>query len=133
MEMVVTFPGGKKVDSDYKGFTVKTDQPIDEGGENTAPEPFDLFLASIGTCAGIYVSSFCSERGVDPKDVRLVLRFNRNESTHMVETIDIDIRLPVGFPEKYKAAVVRAAQLCFVKKHLETPPKFRLVASIETA
>lgn len=132
MEMLITFPGGKKVDSHYKGFTVHTDQPIEEGGTHTAPEPFDLFLASIGTCAGIYVASFCSERGIDPKQVRLVLRFDRNETTHMVSTIYIDIRVPRDFPEKYKKALIRSAQLCFVKKHLESPPQFQISCSMES-
>jgi len=131
MDMMITFPGNKKVDSIYKGFTVHTDQPITEGGENTAPEPFDLFLASIGTCAGIYISSFCNERQIDTTDLRLILSFIRNTVTHMVEEIDIQIKLPSGFPEKYKSAVIRTAELCFVKKHLTTPPQFSISASSE--
>ena len=50
MELTVTFPGGKKVNAEFKGFTIKTDQPQTNGGDGTAPSPFDLFLASIGTC-----------------------------------------------------------------------------------
>ena len=131
MDMMITFPGNKKVDSIYKGFTVQTDQPVAEGGENTAPEPFDLFLASIGTCAGIYVSSFCNERQIDTTDLRLILGFIRNTATHMVDKIDIQIKLPSGFPEKYKSAVIRTAEMCFVKKHLVTPPRFRISVSSE--
>ena len=131
MDMMITFPGNKKVDSTYKGFTVHTDQPVSEGGENTAPEPFDLFLASIGTCAGIYVSSFCNERQIDTTDLRLILSFIRNTATHMVEKIDIQIKLPSGFPEKYKSAVIRTAEMCFVKKHLVTPPQFSISAFSE--
>ncbi len=131
MEMMITFPGNKKVDSTYKGFTVHTDQPVSEGGENTAPEPFDLFLASIGTCAGIYVSSFCRERQIDTTDLRLILGFSSNATSGMIEQIDIQIKLPTGFPEKYKAAVIRTAELCFVKKHLSAPPQFHIAASIQ--
>jgi ribosomal protein S12 methylthiotransferase accessory factor len=131
MDMLITFPGNKKVDSTYKGFTVHTDQPVSEGGENTAPEPFDLFLASIGTCAGIYVSSFCRERQVDTTDLRLILSFSHNATTGMVEQIDIQIKLPSDFPEKYKAAVIRTAEMCFVKKHLSAPPRFHIAASIQ--
>ena len=131
MDMMITFPGNKKVDSIYKGFTVHTDQPISEGGENTAPEPFDIFLASIGTCAGIYVSSFCNERQIDSTDLRLVLGFIRNTATHMVEKINIQIKLPSGFPEKYKSAIIRTAEMCFVKKHFITPPQFSISASSE--
>jgi putative redox protein len=130
MEMRITFPGNKKVDSAYKGFTVHTDQPVSEGGENTAPEPFDLFLASIGTCAGIYVSSFCRERGIDTADLRLILGFHPNAVTGMIERIDIQIKLPSGFPEKYKDAVIRTAGMCFVKKQLQAPPQFQIAASI---
>lgn len=131
MDMMISFPGNKKVDSTYKGFTVHTDQPVSEGGENSAPEPFDLFLASIGTCAGIYVSSFCRERGIDTADLRLILSFHTNAATGMVERIDIQIKLPPVFPEKYKAAVIRSAEMCFVKKHLSAPPQFHITASIE--
>jgi ribosomal protein S12 methylthiotransferase accessory factor len=131
MAMMITFPGNKKVDSTYKGFTVHTDQPIAEGGENTAPEPFDLFLASVGTCAGIYVSSFCQERGIDTADLSLVLNFIQNPATSMIEKIDIQINLPAGFPQKYKSAVIRAADLCFVKKHLAAPPQFSISVSSE--
>ncbi|MBW2050564.1 MAG: osmotically inducible protein OsmC, partial [Deltaproteobacteria bacterium] len=49
----VSFPGGKRVDAQIGGFTIKTDQSRDNGGDESAPEPFQLFLASIATCAGI--------------------------------------------------------------------------------
>lgn len=128
--MRITFPGNKKVNSHYKGFTVQTDQPREEGGDNSAPEPFDLFLASIGTCAGIYVSSFCKERNIDFSDLHLTLAFETNEKTWMVEKIKIAIHLPAGFPEKYRQAVIRSAELCFVKKHLTQPPQFEITAAI---
>jgi ribosomal protein S12 methylthiotransferase accessory factor len=132
MEMTVSFPGGKRVYSRYKGFEVKTDQPVEEGGEGTAPEPFDLFLASIGTCAGIYVSSFCTERNIDPSGIQLILHFHRNPASFMVEQIDIDIRVPPDFPSKYRKAVAKAAELCFVKKHLAAPPRFHVFATISS-
>ena len=87
MEMEVFFPGGKKVNSTYNGFTVKTDQPKNEGGDGTAPEPYDLFLASIGTCAGVYVVYFCQERGIDTSQIKMTLQFDRNETKHLVEAV----------------------------------------------
>ena len=59
MEMVIDFPGGKRVDAHYGDFTVKTDQPASGGGDGSAATPFALFLSSMGTCAGIYVLGFC--------------------------------------------------------------------------
>ena len=131
MEMEITFPGGKKVNSTYKGFTVETDQPKDEGGDGSAPEPYDLFLSSIGTCAGVYVVYFCDERGIDMSDLKMTVGFDRNEKKHLVETVRIHIYLPPGFPEKYKTAVIKAAGLCTVKRNIFDPPEFIIKADIQ--
>ena len=48
----VTFPGGRKVIAQAGDQLIATDQPIEDGGQGTAPSPFMLFLASLATCAG---------------------------------------------------------------------------------
>lgn len=128
MEMKIDFAGGKRVNSTYKGFTVETDQPQSEGGEGAAPEPFDLFLASIGTCAGVFVVYFCESRDIPTAGIRMELRFERNEQSHLMEKIDLDIHLPPEFPAKYRKAVVRAAEMCTVKRTLINPPEIRVNA-----
>ena len=62
MDLTVTFPGGKKVDAEIAGKLIRTDQPRDEGGEGTAPSPYDYCLAAMGTCAGFYVLSYLQAR-----------------------------------------------------------------------
>ena len=130
MDMEIYFAGNKKVSADYKGFTVETDQPTAEGGDGTAPAPFDLFLASLGTCAGFYVLRFMQQRALPTEDARLFMSMERNPKTHLVSRISIKIKLPAGFPEKYEAAVIRAAELCAVKRHLDNPPAFEISTSI---
>ncbi len=130
MDMRVTFPGGKKVDAEYNGFTVNTDQSAKNGGDASAPSPFDLFLASIGTCAGIFVLSFLQERKIPFDGTNLELHFERDQSTHIVQNITIDINLPANFPHKYKDAVKSTVQLCSVKKHLAQAPSFDLNVNI---
>lgn len=123
MKMEISFPGGKKVDATYNGQRVQTDQPVVDGGSGSAPAPFDLFLASIGTCTGFYVLSFCQRNSIPTEEVRLIAHVERNPSTHLVELIRIDIQVPKDFPEKYKNAVVKAAGVCSVKRNLEKPPR----------
>ena len=130
MEMQITFPGKKRVYADFDGFTVETDQPVRGGGDASAPAPFDLFIASIGTCAGIYVLGFMQQRDIPTEGAKLTLRTERNEATHLVSKVTIDIQLPAGFPEQYKDAIVRAAELCSVKQHIHTPPEFAVNAQI---
>lgn len=129
MDMEITFPGGKKVEAHYGGFTIKTDQPVTEGGSGTAPSPFDLFLASIGTCTGYYVLSFCQKNNIPTENMRLIASIQRNPGTHLVENIRIDIHVPREFPEKYKNAVVKAADSCAVKRHLDKPPKIHIIVA----
>jgi len=126
MEIEIYFPGGKRVDAKLNNFTIETDQCVEDGGKGSAPEPFDLFLTSIGTCAGIYVLSFCEKRGIPFKDIRLIQKAFWSADDKRIEKITLDIELPDGFPSKYKKAVISAAKLCTVKKHLETPPEFSI-------
>ena len=128
MEMEITFDGGKKVTAHHKGFAHRTDQPTSEGGEGSAPEPFDLFLTSLGTCAGVYVIYFCESRNIPTDGIQMKMRMVQNEKTHLMESIDLDLALPADFPEKYRKAVVRAAQMCTVKRTLLNPPEIRVNA-----
>jgi len=129
MEMEITFPGGARVDASFGGMTVKTDQPAQGGGTGSAPTPFATFLASIGTCAGIYVLGFCQQRGLPTKDIKIIQRMQSNPMTGLVGKISLDIQMPPDFPEKYKAAVIKSAEQCAVKKHLEHPPVFEVTTS----
>jgi putative redox protein len=130
MEIIVDFPGGVKVDAHLDGFIVSSDQPVNNGGENSAPSPFLIFLASIGNCAGFYVLSFCQKHNLSVEGIRVVQRMTSNPVSHMVEAIDLEIQVPPSFPEKYYDALVRAADLCKVKQHLAKPPAFKTYTKV---
>ena len=125
MEMVIDFPGGARVDAHFGPFTVKTDQPP----ASTAPTPFATFLSSIGTCAGIYVLGFCQQRNLPIDGIRIIQRVH-SDMSGMVKSIDLEIQTPPDFPEKYLPSLVRSAELCAVKKHLETPPQFNVYTKV---
>jgi putative redox protein len=126
MEMTVDFPGGDRVDAHFGPYTVMTDQPGPGGEAGSAPTPFSLFLASIATCAGIYVLGFCRQRNLPTEGIRIIQRSHTNKMTGMVENVDLEIQVPAGFPEKYLPSMVRSAELCAVKKHIEKPPEFKV-------
>lgn len=130
MEMVIDFPGGARVDAHFGPFTVHTDQPAQSGADGSAPTPFAIFLASIGTCAGIYVLGFCRQRGISTEGMRLTQRLEVDPFSGLVSKVLLDIHLPPGFPEKFRAAVVRSAEQCAVKKHFEHPPAFEITSRL---
>ncbi len=133
MEMIVTFPGGARVDAEFGPHVIRTDQPPHAGGEGSAPAPFSLVLASIGTCAGIYVLGFCRQRGLSTDGIQIVQRMEPDARTGMIGRVGLEIQVPPTFPEKYRDALVRAASQCAVKKHLETPPAFDVKTVVTTA
>lgn len=126
-EIVVTLPGGRRVDALVDGHVVHTDQPISNGGEDRAPSPYNLFLASLGTCAGIFVQGFCAKRGISTAGITLRQR-TRFSPEGVLAAVDIDVELPADFPEKYKDAVVRVAQECSVKRAIAAQPAFTVRA-----
>ena len=126
MEMVIQFPGGARVDASFGSQTVRTDQPREQGGDGSAPTPFATFLASIGTCAGIYVLGFCRQRGLSTEGIRIVQQMEGDRATGLIANIRLEIQVPPTFPEKYRGALIRAAEQCAVKKHLEHPPRFEI-------
>ena len=128
--MIIDFPGGLKVDAHIGNEIVHTDQPVQGGGEGSAPTPFALFLSSIGTCAGIYVLGFCKQRRIPTDGIKIIQRLHSDQFSGLIGKIDLEIQLPESFPEKYKEAVVRSANLCAVKKHFENPPKFEVYTKV---
>ncbi|MDX2009642.1 MAG: OsmC family protein [Myxococcaceae bacterium] len=126
-ELVVTLPRGRRVDVRVGGHVIHTDQPLDNGGEDTAASPFQLFLASLGACAGIFVQGFCAKRGIDPARVRIVERPSYSADGGLVE-VALELELPPGFPEKYTDALVRVVDQCSVKRAIAAQPTFSVKA-----
>jgi putative redox protein len=132
-ELIVKFGDGLKVDVEYKGFVVKTDQPAREGGGGTAPSPFDYFLVSLAACAGFYALAFCRERKISVDGLAVSMSTERGEVSKMIDKVTIAVDLPADFPEKYKFALVKAVDHCTVKAHILRPPQFEIVTRSKTS
>jgi len=126
--MEIRFPGGLEVEALVGGFSIRTDQPLSDGGAGAAPSPFDLFLASIGTCAGIYALRFCQQRNLETEGLSLELTAEKGEDARRIGCVSIEIRLPPAFPARYREAILRAVDQCKVKRHILEPPRFAVTA-----
>ncbi len=126
MKMTITFPGNKRVDASFGGFTVQTDQPIDGGGDGVAPTPFDVFLSSIATCSGIFVLGFCNNRNLPTDNISIEQEVEFDPIKHRLAKVKMHINVPADFPEKYYGALISSANLCLVKRTLMDPPEFEI-------
>jgi len=118
----VSFPKGKQVSANIKGFDLLTDQPVAAGGNGEAASPFDFFLSSLATCAGFYAVSFCQSRDIDTTGMSVELSREVDKETKLISNIEIKLIVPTGFPEKYEKSILRAMDQCSVKRHLDNPP-----------
>lgn len=130
MAIKITFPGRAKVDAEINGYMIHTDQRISDGGDGTAPAPFELFLASIGACAGAYVNGFCSSRGLSTEGIEIEQNIIYDQLRHKIGKITLDVKVPSDFPEKYYPALVKSVEMCAVKKTIQDPPEFDVNVSM---
>ncbi|MBF0139518.1 MAG: OsmC family protein [Magnetococcales bacterium] len=131
-DISVHFSGGKKVDATFDKFTVKTDQKVIDGGEDSAPQPFMLFLSSLATCAGIFVLGYCQSRGIDTTGISLTQTHDMlpdGQGRMRLGRIGIRITVPPGFPERERQMIKRVAEQCAVKKVIDNPPDFLVETS----
>jgi putative redox protein len=130
MTIEIFFEGNKKVAARMGDQVIHTDQPVKFGGDGTAPSPFDLFLASVGICAGFYIKSFCDQRNLSAEGIKILQHLSFNPETKLYDKIEVEVGIPADFPENYREAMIRAAETCTVKKHLANPPGVKVTPKI---
>ncbi len=121
VEIEVTLPGGRRVDARVRGHLIHTDQPVEAGGADAAPSPFELFLASLGACAGIFVQGFCAARGIPTDGLRIVERAEYDGGA--LSNVSLELQVPETFPARYRDAVRTVMEQCSVKKAIAAQPR----------
>jgi putative redox protein len=127
-ELVITLPGDRRIEAQVGHHVLRTDQPLDNGGGDTAASPFELFLASIGTCAGIFVQGFCAKRGIAFEEIRIQERVDFDEQG-VLRSVDLELQLPASFPARYREAILQVVEQCSVKRAIAAQPKFSVRTS----
>lgn len=124
-EMFITLDGRRRVTAHVGDHEIHTDQAVQNGGEDSAPTPYELFLASIGACAGVYVQGFCSTRGIDSSSI-VIREWPRYDESGTLRAVELAIELPANFPPRYQEALVRVVEQCSVKRAIAARPEFQV-------
>jgi putative redox protein len=126
MQVDVNFPSPDRVEARCKQLRMEIGPPPDQGGDPEAYGPFDMLLCALATCTGYAVLAFLDQRGFSTADAGLRIEAERNPDSHLLDKVSMEIRVPDGFPDKYKDAVVRATDRCFIKAQLGHKPDFEI-------
>ena len=108
------------------GFPAPRAPPTDA----SPPCHFEIFISAVETGSGFNVVGLSRQHGSPADNIRIVQRVHANPFSGMVEKIDLEIQVPPAFPEKYRDSLIRSAELCAVKKHLENPPQFDITTQV---
>jgi ribosomal protein S12 methylthiotransferase accessory factor len=127
MKIEVELLDGQQSKATFGKHSIISDQSINAGGSEQYPEPFDYFLASMPLCAAFYIRKFCEQRDISTEGIKLTQQTQDTDpEDHYKKLITLNISLPDTFPQKYKKAVIAAANTCTVKKVVQAQPEFEI-------
>jgi len=128
MDVTIIFPDDNRVDAVFENLTIVTGES--PAGGPVRPSPVHLFLAALGTCAGANLQAFFAHRKLSARNAKLVMRLDYDDQDYMIVKITNEVHVPADFPEKYRDALVRAVDACYVRKHLSTAPEFQTTLTV---
>lgn len=120
--MIIEYQGGMKFDAYVRGHKIIADQPEDQKGNNQGPTPAELFVASVGTCIGVYALSYCQKHKIPYEKMKIKLRWEKAFSPARISYIEVEILLPHGCPEEHKKPLLDQAKKCFVHNTITQQP-----------
>lgn len=122
MEMRVRCLGDKKFEMTTRRHGVLSDQPIDNGGEDSAMTPPELFLASLGACAAYYAEEYLRVRALPDEGLEIHLSAAKGDKPVRIVKINIDVIAP-GLNQRHRDGLLRAVDACLLKHTLAKPPE----------
>jgi len=126
MAICVDWASGDSFVIDVRAHFLTVDQPYADGGQDLGPTPTELFVASLAGCVGFYAERFLRRHGIAPDGLRVECEFAMAERPARVERIELRLRLPAGFPESRRAALMAVVEHCTVHNSLTRPPTIEI-------
>lgn len=124
MKIDISLLDGQKLQASFGKHQIISDQSVSVGGDESYPEPFDYFLASMPLCAAFYIRKFCEARDISTQGISLSQDHTTIGEDKYHKSFAISVTLPDDFPAKYKKALLAAANTCTVKKVIQAMPEF---------
>lgn len=118
--------GDDRFDIRVRGHEVSVDQPVADGGDDTAPTPTELFVVSLASCIAFYARRYLARHGLPADGLVVESTFEMGARPARVAEIDVRLILPEGVPAGRRDALLAVAEHCTVHNTLTTPPEVRI-------
>lgn len=111
------------------------DEPLDHGGSDLGPDPYELLLGSLAACTSITVALYCRHKGIRLDSVSTSYELERvhaddcedcdDDAAGFLERVSGQIFVEGDFDEATRERIARVATRCPVHKTLERGLSFR--------
>jgi putative redox protein len=106
------------------GHELWVDQPVEDGGADSAPTPTELFVAGLASCVAFYAGRFLRRHGLPEKGLRVDAGFAMaTDRPARVESIELRVQVPPGIPEERRAALLAVIEHCTVHTSIVRTPE----------
>ena len=123
MEVVINHLGDVQFEVKARNHTVYCDQPVEAGGCNEGMTPPELFLASLGTCAGYYAAQYAKGHRLPTEGLRVRVTAEKVKSPARLDDLRILVEYPSALDERHREGLLRAVHSCLIHNTLLAPPK----------
>jgi putative redox protein len=129
----VDYEGGDRLKISTRDHVLHTDQPVADGGEDTAPTPTELFLASLAGCVTFYAERFLRRHSLATDGLAVSCSYTWASNPNRVGSIDLTVKAHSLTAAK-REAFIKVIEHCTVHNTLHHPPEVRIaVAAAEVA
>lgn len=123
MEVVINHLGDVQFEVTARGHKLYCDQPPEVGGYDEGMTPPELFLASLGTCAGYYAAEYARTRNLPSEGLRIRVTAEKSKAPTRLDDIRILVEYPGTLDPRHREGLMKAVHACLIHKTLLTPPK----------
>jgi LmbE family N-acetylglucosaminyl deacetylase/uncharacterized OsmC-like protein len=120
--MRVEYRGGDQFDVNVRGHIIAVDQPVKDGGDDTAPTPTELFIASLASCVAFYARRYLARHNLPTDGLAVEATFAMGSKPARVAGIQVRLVVPDGVPPERLDALLAVASHCTVHNTLERTP-----------
>ncbi len=121
-EVVVAHQGGDRFIATVRGHQIIVDQPVSAGGEDTAPTPTEVFVASLATCVGFYARRYLARHDLPTEGLSVDAWFELGGRPAQVTSLVVRLTVPDGVPDDRRAPLLAMASHCTIHNTLLNPP-----------
>jgi uncharacterized OsmC-like protein len=115
--------GGDKFDINVRGHAVRVDQPTKDRGEDTAPTPTELFIASLASCVAFYARRYLARHDLTTEGLAVEATFDMGARPARDARIAMRLIVPEGVPADRMDALLAVATHCTVHNTLSSEPE----------